>query len=140
MLDTATLENASPELIQVIEFEEIPQDMHDMLINMHLASHDAVLEAWQTLPPSAQNILDNFEQFHALVTVSQGFTGAQFMQEFESSPATQQMSEEQKETNRITLLNEALFACMKDMLKQLKKARRDPILKKDFNQVFTKKK
>ncbi|CSC95879.1 DUF3069 domain-containing protein, partial [Vibrio cholerae] len=48
------------------------------------------------------------------------------------------MSEEDKDAYRAQLLDQVLHNCVKDMVKQIKKARRDPILKRDFKDVFAK--
>jgi hypothetical protein len=131
-----TIEDASPELKQVIEFDEVPEGMHDMLVAIHHASMASVQQSWEQLPNSAQNVVDNFEQFHALVTVGQGFAGVQLLEEFDSLPQTQDLSDEQKEASRAAMLNDVLERCLKDMVKQVKKARRDPILKSEFVEVF----
>ncbi|MCA2017071.1 DUF3069 domain-containing protein [Vibrio tritonius] len=132
------LDALSAELRQVIEFEEVPQEMHFMIQSIHEVSEEAVRESWDSLPGSAQNILDNFEQFHALISVSQAFAGISVMEEFPTLDLPKDMSEEDKENYRAQMLDDVLFNCVKDMLKQLKKARRDPILKRDFREVFSK--
>ena len=132
------LDALSAELRQVIEFEEVPQEMHFMIQSIHEVSEEAVRESWDSLPGSAQNILDNFEQFHALISVSQAFAGLSVMEEFPTLDLPKDMSEEDKENYRAQMLDDVLFNCVKDMLKQLKKARRDPILKRDFREVFSK--
>lgn len=132
------LDALSAELRQVIEFEEVPQEMHFMIQSIHEVSEEAVRESWDSLPGSAQNILDNFEQFHALISVSQAFAGISVMEEFPTLDLPKDMSEEDKENYRAQMLDDVLYSCVKDMLKQLKKARRDPILKRDFREVFSK--
>lgn len=131
------LSSLSDELRQVIEFEEIPAEMFTMICSIHEVSEEAVRESWDTLPASAQNILDNFEQFHALISVSQAFAGMNVMEEFPTLDLPKDMSEEDKEAYRSQLLDDVLYNCVKDMLKQLKKARRDPVLKRDFRTVFS---
>ncbi len=128
----------SSELRQVIEFDNVPEEMYLMVTSIHEVSEDAVRDAWNSLPSSAQNILDNFEQFHALVSVSQAFAGINLMEEFPTLNLPEDMSEQEKEDYRSSLLDQVLYNCVKDMLKQIKKARRDPILKRDFIQVFAK--
>ncbi|NAX21410.1 DUF3069 domain-containing protein [Vibrio sp. V39_P1S14PM300] len=135
---TVDLETISPELRQVIEFDQVPEGMHFMVSSIHEVSEEAVREAWDSLPASAQNVLDNFEQFHALISVSQAFAGVNVMEEFPTLNLPKEMTEEQKEQYRAELLDEVLHNCVKDMVKQIKKARRDPILKKDFKDVFVK--
>ncbi|MEZ8702902.1 DUF3069 domain-containing protein [Vibrio cyclitrophicus] len=128
----------SPELRQVIEFDEVPKEMHFMVTSIHEVSEEAVREAWNSLPASAQNVLDNFEQFHALISVSQAFAGVNVMEEFPTLKLPEDMSDEEKEEYRAQLLDQVLHNCVKDMVKQIKKARRDAILKRDFKEVFTK--
>lgn len=132
------LTTVSAELRQVIEFDNVPEEMHLMVTSIHEVSEEAVREAWDVLPASAQNVLDNFEQFHALVSVSQAFAGLNVMEEFPTIKLPEDMSEQDKEEYRASLLDQVLHNCVKDMVKQLKKARRDAILKRDFNQVFLK--
>ncbi|MBD0785736.1 DUF3069 domain-containing protein [Vibrio sp. Y2-5] len=135
---TVDLEAISAELRQVIEFDQVPEEMYHMVTSIHEVSEEAVREAWDELPASAQNILDNFEQFHALISVSQAFAGINVMEEFPSIQLPKDMTEEDKEQYRSQLLDKVLYDCVKDMAKQLKKARRDPILKRDFKDVFAK--
>lgn len=135
---TVDLAEISAELRQVIEFDEVPEAMHLMVTSIHEVSEEAVRESWDELPASAQNVLDNFEQFHALVSVSQAFAGLNVMEEFPTLELPKDMTEEQKEEYRAELLDQVLHNCVKDMVKQIKKARRDPILKRDFTDVFAK--
>jgi len=135
---TVDLEAISPELRQVIEFDQVPEEMYQMVTSIHEVSEEAFREAWDDLSASAQNILDNFEQFHALISVSQAFAGINVMEEFPSIQLPKDMTEEDKEQYRAQLLDKVLYDCVKDMAKQLKKARRDPILKRDFKDVFAK--
>ncbi|MBF9002532.1 MULTISPECIES: DUF3069 domain-containing protein [Vibrio] len=130
------LESLSPELRHVIEFEQVPEAMYHMIQSIHEVSEEAVRESWDSLPASAQNILDSFDQFHALITVSQAFAGMNVMEEFPTLNLPKDMSDEDKENYRTQMLDEVLYNCVKDMMKQLKKARRDPILKRDFREVF----
>ncbi|PWI32236.1 DUF3069 domain-containing protein [Vibrio albus] len=132
------LETVSPELRTVIEYDEVPEQMLGMVVSIHEASEETVREAWDQMPASAQNILDNFEQFHALISVSQAFAGVNFMQEAQNLNMSQEMTDEQQEAYRAQLLDQVLYNCVKDMTKQVKKARRDPILKRDFQNVFKK--
>lgn len=134
-IDLATI---SPELRQVIEFDEVPEEMLEMVTSIHEVSEEAVREAWDALPASAQNVLDNFEQFHALISVSQAFAGVNAMEEFPTMKLPEGMTDEEKDAYRAQLLDHVLYNCVKDMAKQLKKARRDPILKRDFRDVFAK--
>tara|TARA_Y100001960_G_scaffold287763_1_gene326228 strand:- start:1346 stop:1783 length:438 start_codon:yes stop_codon:yes gene_type:complete len=135
---TVDLATVSAELRQVIEFDEVPEAMHNMVTSIHEVSEEAVREAWNELPNSAQNVLDNFEQFHALISVSQAFAGINVMEEFPTLNLPEGMTDEQKEEYRAQLLDQVLHNCVKDMVKQIKKARRDPILKRDFTDVFAK--
>lgn len=134
-IDLATI---SPELRQVIEFDQVPEEMLEMVTSIHEVSEEAVREAWDALPASAQNVLDNFEQFHALISVSQAFAGVNAMEEFPTMKLPDGMTDEEKDAYRAQLLDHVLYNCVKDMAKQLKKARRDPILKRDFRDVFAK--
>lgn len=135
---TVDLATVSAELRQVIEFDEVPEAMHYMVTSIHEVSEEAVREAWEELPNSAQNVLDNFEQFHALISVSQAFAGINVMEEFPTLKLPEGMTDEEKEEYRAQLLDQVLHNCVRDMVKQIKKARRDPILKRDFTDVFAK--
>ncbi|OBT07975.1 hypothetical protein A9264_05775 [Vibrio sp. UCD-FRSSP16_10] len=132
------LSEVSKELRQVIEFDEVPEQMFQMVVSIHEAGEEEVRKAWDELPGSAQNVVDNFEQFHALTSVSQAFAGVSLLEEFPTLNIPKDMSEEEKTSYKAQLLDQVLFNCIKDMAKQIKKARRDPILKRDFNSVFVK--
>ncbi|MBY7874123.1 DUF3069 domain-containing protein [Vibrio fluvialis] len=132
------LEAISPELRQVLEFDQVPEEMFLMVTSIHEVSEEAIREAWDSLPASAQNVLDNFEQFHALISVSQAFAGLNVMEEFPTLNLPKEMTEQDKEEYRAQLLDQVLHSCVKDMVKQIKKARRDAILKRDFKEVFQK--
>lgn len=137
-LPEVNLDQISPELKQVIEFEEVVDEALPMLVSIHEAAEESIREIFDEMPASAQNVLDNFEQFHALVSVGQTFAAIDFMQTFDKLDGVQNMSDEQRDAYRNELLDKILYTSVKDMVKQLKKARRDPILKKDFRQVFQK--
>ncbi|MGF1773134.1 DUF3069 domain-containing protein [Vibrio maritimus] len=132
------LETISAELKQVILFDEVPEELYNMVVSIHEVTEEAVREAWDSLPASAQNILDNFEQFHALISVSQAFAGVSALEEFTTMELPADMSDEDKESYKAELLDKVLQNCIKDMVKQIKKARRDAILKRDFKEVFVK--
>lgn len=132
------LNTVSAELRKVIEFDQVPEEMLNMVVSIHEVSEEAVREAWNSMPASAQNVLDNFEQFHALISVSQAFAGINFMEEFKTLDLPKDMNEQEQEDYRTQLLDQVLYNCVKDMVKQTKKARRDPILKRDFIEVFEK--
>jgi hypothetical protein len=132
------LETVSAELKQVILFDEVPEELYNMVVSIHEVTEEAVREAWDSLPASAQNILDNFEQFHALISVSQAFAGVSALEEFTTMDLPADMSDEDKESYKAELLDKVLQNCIKDMVKQIKKARRDAILKRDFKEVFVK--
>jgi hypothetical protein len=132
------LETVSAELKQVILFDEVPEELYNMVVSIHEVTEEAVREAWDSLPASAQNILDNFEQFHALISVSQAFAGVSALEEFTTMELPADMSDDDKESYKAELLDKVLQNCIKDMVKQIKKARRDAILKRDFKEVFVK--
>lgn len=132
------LSTVSEELRRVIEFDKVPEQMHAMVASIHQASEDAVREAWSQLPASAQNILDSFEQFHALVSVSQAFAGLNVIEELQTQELSQTIASENKEAYQADIIEQVMHNCIKDMLKQVKKVRRDPLLKREFTQVFAK--
>mgnify|MGYP001432794731 FL=1 len=136
--ETISLDQISPELRKVIEFDQVPEQMLTMVVSIHEVSEQAVRESWDSLPASAQNVLDNFEQFHALISVSQAFAGVNFMEEYQTLELPKDMNESEQEEYRAQLLDQVLHNCVKDMVKQVKKARRDPLLKRDFKEVFIK--
>lgn len=136
--ETVDLNQISAELRKVIEFDQVPEQMLDMVVSIHEVSEESVRESWDAMPGSAQNVLDNFEQFHALISVSQAFAGINMMEEYKTLDLPKDMTENEQEEYRAELLDQVLHNCVKDMVKQVKKARRDPILKKDFKQVFEK--
>lgn len=138
IVETVSLDEVSPELRKVIEFDQVPEQMLEMVVSIHEVSEQAVRESWDALPDSGKNVLDSFEQFHALISVSQAFAGVNFMEEYQTLDLPKDMSESEQEEYRANLLDQVLHNCVKDMVKQVKKARRDPILKKDFRDVFVK--
>ncbi|WCE31318.1 DUF3069 domain-containing protein [Vibrio sp. SCSIO 43137] len=136
--ETVDLDQISAELKKVIEFDQVPEQMLSMVVSIHEVSEQAVRESWDTMPASAQNVLDNFEQFHALISVSQAFAGVNFMEEYQTLELPKEMSDSEQEEYRAQLLDQVLHNCVKDMVKQVKKARRDAVLKRDFKDVFAK--
>jgi hypothetical protein len=132
-----TLEECSPELRQVVAFEEVPEELIDMLVSIHELSEPAVRFSWDALPASAQNILDNFEQYHALVSVSQTYSGVDFLGEMQSADLSH-MEKEAAEEYKATMLDKILNDCVKEVGKQLKKARRHPPMKTAFQAIFKK--
>ena len=135
VIDLATI---SPELKKVIEFESVPEEMWHMLVSVHEVAESAVRESWDEMPGSAQQVLDNFEQFHALVSLSQSYAGYDFMSEFESIELPENMDDEAKSEYRSQLLDQVLHNCVKDLTKQIKKARRDPIMRRELADIFKK--
>ncbi|MCC4798715.1 hypothetical protein BCT30_20595 [Enterovibrio norvegicus] len=136
-VETVKLENLSAELQQVIKYEQVPAELYTMLASVHEAAEDVVREAWDALPASAQNILDNFEQFHALVSLSQSYAGIDFLQECQDLKFDD-MTQEQADDYKATLLDKLLFNCVKDLAKQLKQARMKPAMKREFREIFQK--
>lgn len=132
------LETISPELKKVIEFENVPEEMWHMLVSVHEVAEIAVRESWDEMPASAQKVLDNFEQFHALVSLSQSYAGYDFMAEFENLDLPENMDEDAQAEYRSQLLDKVLHNCVKDLVKQIKKARRDPIMKRELAEIFKK--
>ncbi|MFD2178218.1 DUF3069 domain-containing protein [Veronia pacifica] len=134
-IETVKLEDLSAELQQVIKYEQVPVEMHSMLVSVHEVSEPTVREAWDELPASAQNILDNFEQFHALVSLSQSYAGVDFLSQYQDAKI-EDMSDDDAEAYKAQLLDQVLFNCVKDLCKQLKKARLKPPMKKEFRDIF----
>ncbi|UTV30213.1 DUF3069 domain-containing protein [Photobacterium atrarenae] len=133
-----TLDDCSPELRQVVAFEKVPEELLDMLVNVYKASESISREAWDQLPASAQNVLDNFEQFHALIALSQSYSGIDFLGEMEETGKPDDMSDEEFTDYKAVMLDKVLHNCVKDMCKQLKKARRNPPMKREFLAIFEK--
>ncbi len=136
--ETVDLDTISPELKKVIEFESVPKEMWHMLTSIHEVSEIAVRASWDEMPGSAQKVLDNFEQFHALVSLSQSYAGYDFMAEFETIDLPENMDEEAKAEYRSELLDQVLHNCVRDLAKQIKKARRDPIMRRELAEIFKK--
>lgn len=130
-------ESFSPELQCVIRYEQAPEAMYTMIASVHDASSASVKEAWEILPASAQNILDNYDQFHALVAISQSYAGIDALSELEKVDLND-MSDEAKENYKAQVLNDVLSSCVKDLSKQLKQARLKPGLKREFQAIFQK--
>ncbi|GAA06328.1 DUF3069 domain-containing protein [Photobacterium leiognathi] len=135
---TFTLEDCSPELRQVVKFEQVPAELIDMLVNVYKVSEPSTREAWNSLPASAQNVLDNFEQFHALVALSQSYSGVDFLSEMQGTTFPEDMDAEAQAEYKAAALDKVLHNCVKDMCKQLKKARQNPPMKREFTTIFQK--
>ena len=133
-----SLDDCSPELRQVAAFEEVPEELIEMLVSVYNVSESSSREAWNTLPGNAQNVLDNFEQFHALVALSQTYSGVDFLGEFQDTKLPEDMSAEEQEDYKAVLLDKVLTNCVKDLTKQLKQARRNPPMKREFQEIFKK--
>ncbi len=86
---------------------------------------------------SAQNVLDNYDQFHALVAISQSYAGIDALSELEKVDLSD-MSDEARENYKAQVLNDVLSSCVKDLSKQLKQARLKPGLKREFQAIFQK--
>ncbi|KLV08070.1 MULTISPECIES: DUF3069 domain-containing protein [Photobacterium] len=136
--ETLTLDDCSPELRQVVEFEQVPEELLGMLVSVYKASESTTREAWDQLPGSAQNVLDNFEQFHALVALSQSYSGIDFLGEMQETEKPSDMTDEEFAEYKAVMLDKVLHNCVKDMCKQLKKARRHPPMKREFLEIFKK--
>ncbi|OAN11618.1 hypothetical protein A3K86_22140 [Photobacterium jeanii] len=133
-----SLDDCSPELRQVAAFEEVPEELIDMLISVYHVSEASSRQAWDAMPASAQNVLDNFEQFHALVALSQTYSGVDFLGEFQETKLPEEMSADEQEEYKAVLLDKVLNNCVKDLTKQLKQARRNPPMKREFQEIFQK--
>ncbi|NOH72762.1 DUF3069 domain-containing protein [Vibrio pectenicida] len=59
------------------------------------------------------------------------------IEELQVQALPENMTNEEKESYQAEVVEQVMQNCIKDMLKQIKKARRDPLLKRDFIQVFT---
>lgn len=136
-IEKVDLDSLSQELRQVIEYEQVPEEIHTMLVSVHEVSESSVREVWDGLPKSAQNILDNFEQFHALVSLSQSYAGIDALNELQDLKLDN-MSEDEVDAYKAQLLDKVLFNCVKDLAKQLKQARLKPAMKREFQEIFAK--
>ena len=101
--ETINLEDLSSELQQVMKYEQVPVEMHGMLVSVHEVSEPTVREAWDELPASAQNVLDNFEQFHALVSLSQSYAGVDFLSQYQDAKI-EDLDDKQAEEYKAQLL------------------------------------
>ncbi|WBA10239.1 DUF3069 domain-containing protein [Salinivibrio kushneri] len=134
---SVSFDSFSPELQCVIRYEQAPEAMYTMIASVHDASSASVKEAWEKLPASAQNILDNYDQFHALVAISQSYAGIDALSELEKVDLSD-MSDEERDNYKAQILDDVLNSCVKDLSKQLKQARLKPGLKREFQAIFQK--
>lgn len=125
------------ELQQVIKHEKLEPSMNKMLFEIYQNTKEPVKEIWNALPQSAQNILDNFEQFLALASLSQAYTGIDFYSQVQDQQF-KGMTEEQTKEYKEKLLEELLFNSLKDLGKNLKKARLKPNMKREYREFFAK--
>lgn len=133
--ETVKFEEFSAELQKIINYEQVPKELFAMLISVHEASEEVVRESWDNLPQSARNILDNFEQFHSLVSLSQSYSGIDFLSETKDMQF-KDMDQDETEDHKAMLLDKVLHNCVKDLAKQLKKARLQPAMKREFREIF----
>ncbi|SIO38736.1 DUF3069 domain-containing protein [Salinivibrio sp. ES.052] len=136
-LTPVSFDSFSPELQCVIRYEKAPEVMYTMIASVHDASGPSVREAWEKLPTSAQNVLDNYDQFHALVAISQSYAGLDTLSELEKVNLDD-MSHEEREHYKAQVLDDVLNTCIKDLAKQLKQARLKGGLKREFQAIFQK--
>ncbi|UJF17380.1 DUF3069 domain-containing protein [Vibrio sp. SS-MA-C1-2] len=134
-IDITTL---APELQQVIAYEQVPTEVLPMLVSVYEVSEPVLYQTWEALPRSAQNILDNFEQFHALAALSQSYAGIDCLSEFETLKLSEDMTDEAKEEYKAQLLDQILQSSIKDLCKQMKQARLKPLMKREFREIFEK--
>lgn len=129
------LDTLSPELQKLIKYQDIDESLYLTLVTLHNETEELVREVWNTIPKSAQNILDNFEQFHALVSTSQCLAGIDFWHETQGMKIDG-MSDEQTEEYKAALLDKVFHRCINELIKQMKKARLKPLMKREFNEMF----
>ncbi len=129
------LDTLSPELQKLIAYQDVDESLHFTLVTLHQETEALVREVWDSIPKSAQNVLDNFEQFHALVSISQCLAGVDFWHETQDMQING-MSDEQTQEYKLNLLDKVFHRCINELVKQLKKARLKPLMKREFNEMF----
>ncbi|TKB50482.1 DUF3069 domain-containing protein [Ferrimonas sediminicola] len=120
--------NLAPELQRIADFYQLETDAYDGLRSIHDAVEQPLRHDFDHLPASAQGVLGSFERLHA--SVSYNLLGATA----ETLRLTQEadLSEEQRASH----LESVLARGIKLMLKNVKAARRDPVLKRQLNEPF----
>ncbi|USD35679.1 MULTISPECIES: DUF3069 domain-containing protein [Ferrimonas] len=125
MSDTPTL---APELQTIADFYQLEPEGHAGLASIHEAIEAPLREDFERLPASAQNVMGSFEQLHASVTYNLLGATAEALRMTQDADIT----EEQKAGHLESVLGHGI----KLMLKNLKAARRNPVLKRQLNAPF----
>ncbi|CAH0535716.1 hypothetical protein VST7929_03193 [Vibrio stylophorae] len=134
--ETVKLEELAKELRQVIDFEGLHPELIPVVASIHEANAEDTKLLWESLPQSAQLILDNFDQFHALIAFAQGVSSIEVIQELQKVDFPEDMDEQARSDYRDDILSRSLHASAKDLCKQLKKARLKPEMKREFRKIF----
>ncbi|WP_417347480.1 DUF3069 domain-containing protein [Ferrimonas sp.] len=125
MTDT---QNLAPELQQIADFYNLENEAYDGLRSIYEAVEQPLRHDFERLPASAQNILGNFERLHASVTYNLLGATAETLRLTQDAD----ISEEQRASH----LESVLARGIKLMLKNIKAARRNPVLKRQLNEPF----
>ncbi|TKB57414.1 DUF3069 domain-containing protein [Ferrimonas aestuarii] len=125
MTDTITL---APELKQIADFYELEVEAHPGLQSIFDAIEAPLREDFDALPASAQNVMGSFERLHASVTYNLLGATAEALRMTQEAD----IDEEQKATH----IESVLARGIKLMLKNIKAARRNPVLKRQLNAPF----
>ncbi|WP_298444909.1 DUF3069 domain-containing protein [uncultured Ferrimonas sp.] len=130
------INDLTPALQQLIAFEELGQPTIEALMAMYQSSADEISHAWQELPASAQKILADFEQFHALAAFCQCMVGITCVAEFNKAKLPDDMTDEQVQQYKTELMSDLTANAIKDLCKQMKQARRNPSLARELQEAF----
>ncbi|MBY5991537.1 DUF3069 domain-containing protein [Ferrimonas balearica] len=120
------------ELQQVLDHMETPAEQHEAVLSVYNAVEAPLRAAWDSQPQSAKNILDNFEQFQAVVAYTLVGPTAELMAMVDKNSEGEERNEAQAEA----MLEQLLSQGIKMMIKDLKAARRTPSLKLEFQAPF----
>ncbi len=121
------------ELMQVMNFMEVEEAQHEGLHSIYVALEAPLREAWEAQPESARNVMESFEQFHAVVTYTLAGPTAELLTMVKNN---EEKGEESSEAQTDAMLQQLFSQGIKMMIKDLKKARRDAALRNEFLAPF----
>ncbi|MBY6185439.1 DUF3069 domain-containing protein [Marinobacter hydrocarbonoclasticus] len=120
------------ELKQVLDFMGTPEAQHEAVLAVYNAVEGPLRAAWETQPQSAKNVLENFEQFQAVVA----FTLVGPTAELVTMVQQNQEGEERDDAQADAMMEQLLQQGIKMMIKDLKAARRNATLRNEFQAPF----
>ncbi|GAA4880912.1 DUF3069 domain-containing protein [Ferrimonas pelagia] len=122
------------ELQQLISYMELEETQATGLMSIYQAIEAPLRENWDAQPQSARNVVESFEQFQAIVAYTMAGPTAEMLAMVEKNAE----GEERDEAQADAMLQQLFAQGIKMMIKDLKAARRDAVLRNEFLAPFRK--